>query len=645
MSISRRTFQRSAAAVAGSVLLGGRVTTAAATPTGGDTENGSTANRAGPATFPIVTETDTEIAVDNGRIRAVISKEFEGRVTSLRLGDQELIGPGGRGRFDQNVNLLEPKIEITPAPVTYAIERADGIVMVTVSLPPSTDAPYQRDRSYIFAADEPGFHLAPRFAHRAEHPTISVEQHRFVCWLDPAIFTHASLEDDDFGKPWRAAAAQLPTPDELGTGPMVMDATYDLDGLGSGYPRRYYTKYDWAISMRDHLTHGLYGRVGDHYVGAFAVLANRESFNGGPDRQDLTLHQTDAGPVLLLEPHATHYGAPFVIADGDWSKTYGPYFVYLGTADDPARLRRDALQYADPQRHADLYDRSGLYGWVRSVDRVTVKGRLNIRGASEAGASVILSDDETPAQDSAAGFQYWADVDADGSFRIDGVRPGRYRLTARRSGLWGEYVRDHVLVDAPMKINIDWRPERHGRTVWQIGTPNGSSVEFAGGAEARRYDSMTGYLDRYPRGVDYRVGVGSPQDWFFTQPQRIDGSEVDPWRIRFDLGEQPAADAVLTLTIALAAWSLDSAVPNPGLPSNLTIGCNDGAPLVWDFDPDAPRGAIYRSANRARNFVRAFRLDPAWLRAGENVITLTVNQGIADVVTQATYDALRLELD
>ena len=635
MNISRRTFHLSAAAVVGSALVAGPGEFAVAAP--------KTRTTAGAT--PTVTETATEITVDNGRISAVISKEYEGRVTSLQLGDQELIASGGRGRFDQNVNVLEPKIEIESAPVTYAIERGDGVVRVTVSLPPSTDAPYQRDRSYIFGADEPGFHLAPRFAHRAEHPAVSVEQHRFVAWLDPAIFTHVSLEDDDFGEPWHTAAARLPTPEELAAGPMVMDATYDLDGLGSSYPRRYYTKYDWAISMRDHVVHGLYGRVDDHYLGAFAVLANRESFNGGPDRQDLTLHQTDAGPVLLLEPHATHYGAPFVIADGDWSKTYGPYFVYLGTADDPDQLHRDALQYADPRRHADLYDRSGLYGWVPSNQRADVTGELRIRGGSPDGALVILSDDETSAQDTAVGFQYWAEVGANGDFRIEGVRPGHYRLTARRPGIWGEYVQDHVQVSDSMKINIDWRPERHGRTIWQIGSPNGSSVEFAGGAEARRYNSMADYLACYPDGVTYRVGRSGPQDWFFTQKQQVDGANVSPWKIRFDLDRQPASDAVPTLTIALASWSLASAVPNPGLPSNLTIGCNEATPLVWNFDADAPRGAVYRSANRGRNFVRRFVLDPASLRAGKNVITLTINQGLDDVVTQATYDTLRLELD
>ncbi|WP_168207562.1 polysaccharide lyase family protein [Microlunatus elymi] len=634
MIISRRTFQLSAAAAAGTALAAGRLNLAEATPTGG--------RRTGKT--PTATETDTEITVDNGRIRAVISKEFEGRLISLKLGEQELIAEGGRGRFDQNVNILEPKIEIEQAPVSYRVDRADGQVMITVTLPPSTDAPYRRDRSYIFAADEPGFHLAPRFAHSAEHPAVSVEQHRFVWWVDPAIFTHASLEDDDFGKPWRRAAAQLPTPDELAAGPMVMDATYDLAGLGSGYARRCYTKYDWAISMRDHVVHGLYGRVDDHYIGAFAVLANRESFNGGPDRQDLTLHQTDAGPVLLLEPHATHYGAPFVNADGDWAKTYGPYFVYLGTADSPDQLRRDALQYADPKRHAELYDRSGLVGWVPTSQRATVRGRLNVRGATTRGAMVILSDDETAPQDTAAGFQYWTEVEADGSFRLDAVRPGSYRLTARRPGLWGEYVRDHVRIDGPTKINIDWRPEKNGRLLWQIGSPDGTSAEFAGAQQARRYDSMVDYSDRFRDGLDYRIGRNRSQDWYFTQKQQVDGQNVAPWRIHFDLDRQPRADDVFTLTISLAGWSLDSAVPNPGLPSNLTLSCNDGAPIVWDFGPDAPRGAIYRSANRARGFVRRFRLDPASLRRGANTLTLTVNQGIDNVVTQATYDALRLEL-
>lgn len=523
MTLTRRTFQL-AGATAGALLGAGIATNASADP-GSDPD--PVPDPAPSGHSPEVTETDTEIIVDNGRVRAVLWKESDGRMTSLRLDGHELIGEKGKGRFDQNVSVIGEKVELPEQPVDYDIRRTEDAVIVTVTIPPSTGSPYRRARMFLFRAGEPGFHLAPLFAHQAGHPAISIEQHRFVCWLDPEIFTHASLEDDDFGEPWRASAAQMPTPAELSTGEMVMDATYDLVGLDSVYPRRYYTKYDWAISMRDHTVHGLYGRLDDRWVGAFAVLSDRSSFNGGPDRQDLTLHQTGDAPVLLLEPHATHYGSRPVLTDGDWSKTYGPHYVHLAFADSPEELRAQAEALVGAPEHAELYDAAALEGWSPTSERGSLSGRVLRTGGgptsdrSTEGALVILSDDGVPAQDTTAGFQYWTTADRHGAFRVDGVRPGTYRLTVRKDGMWNQHVQDGVEVDGDLSLTVRWRPgeddnsgsggEPAGRhrteQVWQIGTPDGTSLEFAGGPEARRYDSTSQYAELFPDGVEHVVGA------------------------------------------------------------------------------------------------------------------------------------------
>ncbi|ATG53583.1 hypothetical protein CFK41_01395 [Brachybacterium ginsengisoli] len=644
MPITRRSFHLTAGAAAGSLLATGVLPSASADPA--------------RTAMPEVTETPTEIIIDNGRVRAVLWKESDGRMTSLQLDGQELIGEKGRGRFDQNVTVLGELVEMPQQSVGYEVRRVADAVVVTVTIPPSTGAPYRRDRVYLFRAGEAGFHLAPRFAHQEGHPAISIEQHRFVCWLDPEIFTHASLEDDEFGEPWRAGAALLPTPAELAAAEMVMDATYDLDGLDSAYARRHYTKYDWAISMREHAVHGLYGRLEDRWVGAFAVLSDRSSFNGGPDRQDLTLHQTSDAPVLLLEPHATHYGARPVVVDGDWSKTYGPHYVHLGVAGSPEELRAQAEQrVADPE-HLRLYDAAGLEGWVPTTKRATVSGRVQLLGADRGeqhgpdGALVVLSDEGVPAQDTTEGFQHWSSTSPDGSFRLEGVRPGTYRLTVRRDGIWDQHVQDGVEVEGDLRLTVRWRASdvssqgegtRPPEQLWQIGSPDGTSVEFPGGARARRYDSLSEYSELFPDGVEHVIGAEHP-DWYFTQPQLVDGEPAAPWRIIFDLRSAPARDRTAELTIALAGWSLDSAVPNPDLPSTLTVRCNDGAPQVWEFLGDDARGAIYRSANRARNYRRSFRLPGKDLRAGENTITMTINEDVPDVAVQATYDALRLRM-
>lgn len=600
----------------------------------------------GPA--PTYTENSAQIAVDNGRVQAVFDKASNARLVSLKLDGQELLGKTGRGRFDQVTSVLgAPGGEYTPG-TSFAVRQEQDFVVVSAVLNASASGPYTRQWNFIFRSGEPGFHLAPRFSHSASHAGVHVEQHRFVAWVDPEIFTHASVEEDSFGKPWRAAAARMPTPRDLQAGPMVMDATHDLAGTGSAYARRYYTKYDWAVSMKDHSVHGLYGNG----YGIWSITPNRESFNGGPFRQDLTLHQTTEAPVLLVEPHATHFGAMPVDTYGDWAKTYGPYFVLLTQGVDGNRMREEALSYARIDKHAAFYDRVALDGWVSSSSRVKVTGKVKVPGEKGMeGALVILSDNGVAAQDTTEGFQYWADVEGNGAFALSNVRPGTYRLTVTKPGVWGEYVMDDVVVaQGTLKLkNVEWKPVSNGKTLWQLGTPDRTSAEYRRGEESRRYDAFTLFAGDFPDGVNYTVGQSGPQDWGYIQHQVLEGKPQAPWSLSFDLAAFDAEkasrkDQQATLTVALAAWAMGSAIPVPSVPTNLTIRIN-GEPFVWEFQPSDAKGATYRSSHAGRNFYREFTFGAALLRRGANTVTFTINDGADPVaVNQVAYDAIRLEL-
>ncbi|HEX8631480.1 MAG TPA: twin-arginine translocation signal domain-containing protein, partial [Catenuloplanes sp.] len=396
----------------------------------------------GPGAVITVEETATQVVVDNGPVRLVIGKANNGRATSLRFNGQELMANGGMGYYDVNSEALGTPVPLPPTVAAYSVRQGPDFVDVACTIGPTAGGPFTTVRHYIVRAGEPGIHLATEFHHTPDAHGFRAAQHRFVLRVDPTLFTHASVEDDAVGAPWRAAAAVLPTPAELRAAPEVMDATDDLAGLGSAYPRRYYTKYDWAVYLKDHRVHGLYGNG----YGVWAVLANLEAFAGGPTRQDLTLHQTNTTPVLLVEPQATHYGSPAIEVNGAWSKTYGPYYLHLNTGTDPAAMRADALRHADPKCHREFYDRVALPGWVPSADRVTVTGRVRIPGRHNmAGAVAVLSDNHVDFQRTVHGYQYWADVNVSGSFRLSGVRPGTYRLSVYRPGVWGEYVRDDVV--------------------------------------------------------------------------------------------------------------------------------------------------------------------------------------------------------
>ncbi|HLL66890.1 MAG TPA: polysaccharide lyase family protein [Micromonosporaceae bacterium] len=592
---------------------------------------------------PTVEESDTEIVVDNGVTRMVVAKANNGRLTSLQLRGQELLN--GRGYYDINSAARGTTVPLPVGTTTYTARRGVGFVDVAVRIDPSRGTPFTIVRHYIMRAGEQGIHLATEFHHPGDLHGFRAEQHRFVLLANSGIFTHASVEDDPYGLRFRAEAAAMPTPADLRAAPEVMDATEDLAGLNSVYARRYYTKYDWAVYQKDHVLHGLYGNG----YGVWAVLPNKEAFNGGPLRQDLTVHQTTGGPVVLVEPQATHYGSPALEVYGEWSKTFGPYFLYLNTGDDPVALRADAMRYARFSAHAEFYDQVALPGWTPTSERSSVSGRIRIRGSHNmAGAVAVLSDNRVDFQRTVLGYQYWSEVNVDGSFHLRNVRPGTYRLSVYKPGVWGEYARDDVVVSADCRLRLPeavWEPPRNGRTVWQIGTPDRTSAEFRRGAEARQWGLVAKFPEDFPDGVAYVVGQSTTEDWNYVQHQRIDGVLAEPWRIRFDLDRAPRTGSTATLTIALAAWAMDTARPVPPEPSNLTVHVNDTT-LVWTFQPDDARGATYRSSAAGFYLRREFRFDAAALRPGSNEIVLRINEDAPEVVgNQAAYDAIRLEID
>ncbi|HEX8347591.1 MAG TPA: polysaccharide lyase family protein, partial [Actinoplanes sp.] len=517
------------------------------------------------AAAPTVTETSSTVTVDNGPVRLVVTKSSGGRATSLRLNGTELLGGGGVGYFDVVSAAVGTPATLPASMQQYTVRRGTDFVDVACEITPTRDGPFTTVRHFVVRSGEPGFHVATEFRHSADVHGFNAEQHRFVLRVDPSLFTAGSVEDDPFGVRWRAGAATLPTPAELKAAPAVMDATDDLNGLGSRYPRRYYTKYDWATYLKDHVYHGLYGKG----FGVWAVLADKEAFGGGPVRQDLTLHQTDTTPLVLVEPQATHYGAPTLAVRGAWSKTYGPYFIALNTGTDPVAMRADAMRHADPAYHRAFYDRLALPGWVPATRRSTVTGRVTVAPGPDAGGAVpmtgavaVLSDNRVDFQRTVLGYQYWTNLNVDGSFALPAVRPGTYRLTVYKPGVWGEFVRDDVTVTAgsPLRIpDAPWTPLSNGRTLWQIGTPDRTSVEFRRGAEFRQWGMQRYYPTDFPTGVVYTVGTSTGVDWNYVQYQKINGQSTPPWRIRFPLTAAPAAAETATLTIALAAWSLDTA--------------------------------------------------------------------------------------
>jgi rhamnogalacturonan endolyase len=329
-----------------------------------------------------------------------------------------------------------------------------------------------------------------------------------------------------------------------------------------------------------------------------------------------------------------------------WEKTYGPWFFYVNRGDDYETLWHDAARFADDTAHRAFYDGAGIPGYLPTGHRATVTGSIRLStDDSMAGATVVLSDDGVAFDQSRAGYQYWAEIAAEGGFRIPDVRPGTYRLSAYRPGVFDDFHVDGVTVTAP-SANLGrytWTPaSAGGTTVLQIGIPDRTAMEFRDGDRYKHYGLFNDEGVFFSDGVHYVFGQSSDRDgWFFTQWRgyrenyrdgHFDaaGPRVTPpdFEAQFTLLHAPAADAVASLTIALAS------VQGGGM---LSASLNGNPPQTWRVAGTG--SSAIRSGAAGVYTSTVLRFPASQLRVGANTLRLRFEG------TAIQYDAVRLAVD
>jgi rhamnogalacturonan endolyase len=595
-----------------------------------------------------VTETTTAISATNGLVAFTLNKS-SGGMTSLQLHGHELIGHGGSAYWDMNDSAFGffTLGSSDQANTTYAVNcPANGsYIDVSITHKGSSAEPMGVSQHYVLQPGVAAIHLFTVVSHSSSLGSDSIAQFRFVMRGDPTIFTNASVEDDPIGPAWRQSASTFPTPQQLAIAPAVQDATYDLQGLNSQYPKRYYTKYDWSAYYRDHVLHGFYGNG----YGAWMTMEHNESFNGGPTHQDLTVHQTSSAPALLNMEQGAHFGGPSIVATGNWTKTYGPYLLYFNTGTDGTMLRNDALQYATVKWDQAFYDALGMTGYVTSSQRSTITGKVTLStGDSMSGSTVVLSDNATDFTQTWEGYQYWASVKANGTFSIAGVRAGTYRLSVYRPRYFGDFHIDNITVAAATTYRVPtqvWTPRTFGQQLWQIGTPDRTSFEFRNGVNFRNYGNQLLFPQQFPNGVNFVIGQSrSATDWNYVQYQQLNGVTQPDWTVQFNMANAPKAGSTATLTIALAGWSLDAPRP-PTIPGSFTVIVNGVKQPAWNFPTDATDAASYRSAASGGYHLNYMQFSASsLLKAGTNTLAFRINDGSTTAINNVQYDALRFEI-
>jgi rhamnogalacturonan endolyase len=273
-------------------------------------------------------------------------------------------------------------------------------------------------------------------------------------------------------------------------------------------------------------------------------------------------------------------------------------------------------------------------------------------------------------------YEFWNDGSEDGKFTITNVRPGTYTLHAFADGVLGELAQANITVEAGKTLDlgqIEWKPVRYGKQIWEIGYPDRTGGKFFKGDGADYW--LWGWCLRYPllfpNDITYTIGKSDyHKDWFFeevphgestawlnpdakdpanqrfgwvkaesltqypqtntTGPWRIYGrGRATTWTIKFNMDADPHGQAALRVALAGAdgTGGLQVAVNGQSVGTIRTVATN----------------ALRYNTDKSVWYEYTQKFDGALLKAGENNIQLTVPAG--ELTSGVVYDYLRLELN
>lgn len=572
--------------------------------------------------------------IDNGLISVVVNQTGGtiGTISSLADGKTTaLTGPRGMV-FDYDGHNGQQKHQTfggATATVKLLSSTPDA-VEISVANPPTTICPFNVDIHYIFHRGESGFYTYVVYEHHQGMPACVWEQTRAVIWgrRGTDVFTNYVVDDQRKGPFFLKASST------------VFDTTWVYeDGIA-------HSKYETTNFIADDLVHGMAGNG----QGIWLIAPSREYVNGGPLRQELSVHQDSPqsppqNNVVLWMLQGNHFGGPNmeIAADQQWSRFYGPAFVYVNHAPTVDAMWTDAKQ-----KGADE-DKKWPYAFVQHADyplkRGSVSGQVKIEGGQSAKDAwvVLAAPGDTDWCMSASGYEFWTRADASGKFSIDKVRPGKYSLFITGGNQFEDFIKENVEVTAAGANvgSIDWKPITHGKTLWQIGKPDRSTQEFANGMDVRHYINYLIYGEKFPNDVTFTVGKSKEdKDWNFAQW----GWYVKQpyWAIKFD--EAQAQHGKGTLTFALAAFDY---------PRGVSVKLNGQE--IGKINLKKSGMSAYRCGGQDSLRQTVYlNFDASLIKAGSNEVQLEMigatqyskeSSASPNQIGAAMYDAIRMEVD
>lgn len=393
---------------------------------------------------------------------------------------------------------------------------------------------------------------------------------------------------------------------------VIQDATYRMSD-GS-----IYTKYNWAQYIVRDSVHGLM----NINTGVWNIACSHEYLNGGPMKQELTVHATSKSPITIQMLQGEHMGASAQYFSEGEQKLYGPFFIYVNKGSKEEMI-------ADAKQQASLQQQEWPFEWFENplypTKRATVNGKLNVTtGQACDSVQVVLAEPGINPYLQGKKYIYWALTDKDGNFSIKNVRDGEYSLYAyaTKGDVTDQLEKTGIVVDGKTVElgTVDWTPTCYEHKLWQIGQNNRMSDGFNISDTCRTY----GLWELPPANLNYVIGESEPAtDWYYAQTKN------GVWTVTFNLDDTYTGNAHLTASVA-------GATNKP----KVAVAINGTTKANWNFSTSD--AAIYRSAVLGGlHSVQTCEFPASLLKKGTNTVTFTMsgigkNGGVM-------YDCIKLE--
>ncbi|KAK1579022.1 hypothetical protein Q3G72_034972 [Acer saccharum] len=443
-------------------------------------------------------------------------------------------------------------------------------------------APLNVDKRFILRRGLSGFYYYAILEREKGWPDVDIDQTRIVFKLQQEMFHFMAITDD------RQRIMPMMADRESGQALAYPEAVLLTNPINKEVRGEVDDKYQYSMENKDNKVHG-WITTDDKPVGFWMISPSDEFRSGGPTSQDLTSH---VGPIVLNMFTSVHYGGKEInteFRNGEaWKKVLGPSLVYLNSAsskdktltlwtDAKTQMEREVQQW--PYNFINSEDfpkqdqRGSVFGQLKVNDRFISERLMD---ADSAYVGLAAPGDVGSFQIETKGYQFWTKTTKTGSFMIKNVRAGNYSLYAWVPGFIGNYQYQHNIIVTPgSKIDLKvivYEPPRNGPTLWEIGIPDRSAVEFFipdpnptlmnklfnnHPDKFRQYGLWERYGDLYRnRDLKYTIGVSDfTRDWFFAHVTRNIGNkkyEGTTWQIIFQLESWKSGNYKLQLALASA---------------------------------------------------------------------------------------------